>query len=108
MQYLSQHSYHVDRRHLITLSWIVTGVLLSQSLHLTEWEPFVVFVVFVVSRATQAHGYQKRWGGLGGLACAIALRKQGIKVRVYEQAKDFRLGGGLALFPNGLNFLELI
>ena len=47
--------------------------------------------------------------GLGGLACAIALRKQGIKVQVYEQASDFRpVGGGLALFPNGLNFLELI
>ncbi|MGB5634927.1 MAG: NAD(P)/FAD-dependent oxidoreductase, partial [Waterburya sp.] len=47
--------------------------------------------------------------GLGGLACAIALRQQGINVRVYEQAKDFRpVGGGLALFPNGLNFLERI
>ena len=47
--------------------------------------------------------------GLGGLACAIALRQEGINVRVYEKAKDFRpVGGGLALFPNGLNFLELI
>lgn len=47
--------------------------------------------------------------GLGGLACAIALRQQGIDVQVYEKAKDFRpVGGGLALFPNGLNFLELI
>ena len=47
--------------------------------------------------------------GLGGLACAIALRKQGFEVQVYEQAKDFRpVGGGLGLFPNGLNFLELI
>ncbi|WP_036477025.1 NAD(P)/FAD-dependent oxidoreductase [Myxosarcina sp. GI1] len=47
--------------------------------------------------------------GLGGLACAIALRKQGIEATVYEQATDFRpVGGGLALFPNGLNFLELI
>lgn len=47
--------------------------------------------------------------GLGGLACAIALRQQGLNVRVYEKAKDFRpVGGGLALFPNGLKFLELI
>ena len=47
--------------------------------------------------------------GLGGLACAIALRKQGIEAQVYEQASNFRpVGGGLALFPNGLNFLELI
>jgi len=47
--------------------------------------------------------------GLGGLACAIALRKQGINVRVYERSLDFSpVGGSLALFPNGLNFLELI
>ena len=47
--------------------------------------------------------------GLGGLACAIALRQRGMEVQVYEQAQDFRpVGGGLALFPNGLNFLELI
>ncbi|MEM7592529.1 MAG: NAD(P)/FAD-dependent oxidoreductase [Cyanobacteria bacterium P01_A01_bin.83] len=47
--------------------------------------------------------------GLGGLACALALQRQGIKVRVYEKAQDFRpVGGGLALFPNGLNFLKLI
>lgn len=32
------------------------GVLLSQSLHLTEWEPYVM------SRATKAQSYQKRWG----------------------------------------------
>ena len=47
--------------------------------------------------------------GLGGLACAIALRKRGVDVQVYEKAKDFRpVGGGLGLFPNGLNFLKLI
>lgn len=47
--------------------------------------------------------------GLGGLACAIALQRQGIKVQVYAQAWDFRpIGGGLGLFPNGLHFLELI
>ena len=56
MQYLRQHSHYSDKRHLITLSWMVMGVLLSQSLHLTEWEPYVV------SRATQAQSYQKRWG----------------------------------------------
>ncbi len=56
MQYLRQHSHYSDKRHLITLSWMVMGVLLSQSLHLTEWEPFVI------SRATQAQSYQKRWG----------------------------------------------
>ena len=55
MQYLRQHSHYSDYRHLITLSWMVMGVLLSQSLHLTEWEPFVI------SRAIQAQSYQKRW-----------------------------------------------
>lgn len=56
MEYLRQHSHYSDKRHLITLSWMVMGVLLSQSLHLTEWEPFVQ------SRAIQAQSYQKRWG----------------------------------------------
>ena len=55
MQYLRQYSHYSDKRHLITLSWMVMGVLLSQSLHLTEWEPFVQ------SRATKAQSYQKRW-----------------------------------------------
>ena len=55
MQYLRQHSYYSDKRHLVTLSWMVMAVLLSQSLHLTEWEPYVM------SRATQAQSYQKRW-----------------------------------------------
>jgi len=48
-------------------------------------------------------------GGLGGLATAIALRKQGIDAHVYERAKEFRpVGAGLALFSNGLNSLDAI
>lgn len=47
--------------------------------------------------------------GPGGLATAIALRKQGFDVQVYEQAKEFRpIGTGLGLLPNGLNCLEAI
>lgn len=47
--------------------------------------------------------------GLGGLAVAIALRKLGYDVQVYEKAQDFRpVGGGLGLLPNGLNFLNAI
>jgi salicylate hydroxylase len=47
--------------------------------------------------------------GLGGLACAIALRKQDINVQVYEKAKKIRrAGAGLGLLPNGLNSLEAI
>ncbi|OZH52263.1 hypothetical protein AFK68_25510 [Hydrocoleum sp. CS-953] len=41
--------------------------------------------------------------GPGGLATAIALRKQGIDAHVYEKARDFRpVGAGLGLMPNGL------
>ena len=53
-QYISQHSHYRDRRHLNTLSWMSVGVLLSQSLNLNEWEPYVQ------SRAIQAQSYQKR------------------------------------------------
>lgn len=54
-QYFSQYSHYRDKRHLVTLSWMVVGVLLSQSLSLSEWEPYVI------SRAQQAQSYQKRW-----------------------------------------------
>ncbi len=48
-------------------------------------------------------------GGIGGLATAIALRKQGIDVHVYEKARDLRpVGAGLSLNPNGLKALEAI
>lgn len=47
--------------------------------------------------------------GLGGLAVAIALRKLGYEIQVYEKAQDFRpVGGGLGLLPNGLNCLDAI
>ncbi|RCJ19450.1 FAD-binding monooxygenase [Nostoc minutum NIES-26] len=47
--------------------------------------------------------------GLGGLAVAVALRKLGYDVQVYEKAQDFRpVGGGLGLMPNGLNCLNAI
>ncbi|NEP91113.1 MAG: NAD(P)-binding protein [Okeania sp. SIO2C2] len=48
-------------------------------------------------------------GGIGGLATAIALRKQGIDAHVYEKARDLRpVGAGLSLNPNGLKALEAI
>ena len=47
--------------------------------------------------------------GPGGLATAIALRKQGIDAHVYEKARDFRpVGAGLGLQPNGLRCLDAI
>lgn len=47
--------------------------------------------------------------GIGGLATAIALLKQGISVQVYEKARSLRpVGAGLTLLPNGLNSLDSI
>lgn len=47
--------------------------------------------------------------GLGGLAVALALRKQRIEGQVYEKARSLRpVGAGLTLFPNGLNSLYAI
>lgn len=47
--------------------------------------------------------------GPAGLATAIALRKQGIEVHIYDRAKAFRpIGVGLTLSPNGLRSLEAI
>lgn len=48
-------------------------------------------------------------GGIGGLATAIALLKQGFNVQVYERAQALRpIGAGLTLTPNGLNSLDTI
>ena len=47
--------------------------------------------------------------GPAGLATAIALRKQGIEVHIYERARAFRsIGAGLTLSPNGLRSLNAI
>ncbi|MEA5598906.1 FAD-dependent monooxygenase [Rivularia sp. UHCC 0363] len=47
--------------------------------------------------------------GIGGLTTALALRKQGFDVQVYEKAQQLLpVGAGLTLFPNGLNTLETI
>ncbi|GAB1542964.1 NAD(P)/FAD-dependent oxidoreductase [Scytonema sp. NUACC21] len=47
--------------------------------------------------------------GLGGLAVALALRKQGIEAQIYEKARELRpIGAGLTLFPNGLNSLHAV
>ncbi|OZH52267.1 FAD-binding monooxygenase [Hydrocoleum sp. CS-953] len=48
-------------------------------------------------------------GGIGGLATAIALRKQGIDAHVYEKAREFLpVGAGVGLHPNGLRCLDAI
>jgi 6-hydroxynicotinate 3-monooxygenase len=45
--------------------------------------------------------------GMGGLAAAAALRKQGIAVTVYEQARQFtRLGAGIQIGCNAMHVLR--
>jgi len=60
-----------------------------------------------------SHTYLKKVGIIGagpaGLATAIALRKQGIEVHIYERAKAFRpIGAGVTLSPNGVKSLANI
>ncbi|WP_299486718.1 NAD(P)/FAD-dependent oxidoreductase [Acaryochloris sp. IP29b_bin.137] len=59
------------------------------------------------------HPYLKKVGIIGagpaGLAIAIALRKKGIEVHIYERAKTFRpIGAGVTLSPNGIRSLAAI
>jgi len=45
--------------------------------------------------------------GMGGLAAAAALRKQGLSVTVYEQARQFtRLGAGIQIGCNAMHVLR--
>ena len=46
-------------------------------------------------------------GGIGGLAAALALARQGIHVRVLEQAAEFKeIGAGIQLGPNVFRMFE--
>lgn len=46
-------------------------------------------------------------GGIGGLACAVALRRAGLDVTVLEQASAFEeVGAGLQLTPNATRILR--
>ena len=48
-------------------------------------------------------------GGIGGLATAYALSRQGFAVRVFEQSPEFReVGAGIQLGPNIFRMLEKI
>ena len=47
--------------------------------------------------------------GLGGLAAAIALRRQGFEVQVYEQASELaEFGAGINISPNSVKFFEAV
>ncbi len=46
-------------------------------------------------------------GGIGGLACALALARRGFAVRVLEQAPEFHeIGAGIQLGPNMIRALD--
>lgn len=48
-------------------------------------------------------------GGIGGLTAAIALRRAGFEVRVFERAPEFReVGAGITLQSNGILALRRI
>src|ERR1700733_10393125 len=45
--------------------------------------------------------------GLAGLTAALAARRLGLEVSLYEQAPDFRqVGGGIMIHSNGMRVLE--
>jgi salicylate hydroxylase len=47
--------------------------------------------------------------GLGGLAAAIALRRQGFEVQVYEQAPELaEFGAGINISPNSVKFFNAV
>jgi salicylate hydroxylase len=47
--------------------------------------------------------------GLGGLAAAIALRRQGFEVQVYEQAPELaEFGAGINISPNSVKFFHAV
>jgi salicylate hydroxylase len=48
-------------------------------------------------------------GGIGGLACALALARHGFRTLVLEQAKQFgEVGVGLHVAPNALSVLDAL
>jgi salicylate hydroxylase len=48
-------------------------------------------------------------GGIGGLTCALALRRRGASVTVLEQAQQItEVGAGIQVSPNGLRVIEAL
>jgi len=45
--------------------------------------------------------------GIAGLTLALACQKAGMKVKIYDKAKELRnIGGGILLWPHGIRYLE--
>ncbi len=48
-------------------------------------------------------------GGIGGLTAAVALRRAGFEVQVFERAEEIReVGAGIAIQPNAVLALRRI
>ena len=52
---LGQHRKWLDKRHFYTLSWMITGLIMSKTVNLTAWTPFVA------SRAQYAQSTVRRF-----------------------------------------------
>jgi 2-polyprenyl-6-methoxyphenol hydroxylase-like FAD-dependent oxidoreductase len=62
-----------------------------------------------MAKANGAAPFLVSGGGIGGLAAAYALARQGFPVRVFEQSPEFReVGAGIQLGPNVFRVLEQI
>ena len=62
-----------------------------------------------MSSARNARPVAAAGGGIGGLACALALSRQGFRVVVLEQAQAFgEIGAGIQLAPNAWSALDAL
>ena len=58
---------------------------------------------------TSSHSIAVIGGGIGGLAAALALLRQGIDVDIYEQSAELReVGAGISISPNGARVLDAL
>ena len=63
----------------------------------------------MASDARNEHPVAIAGGGIGGLACALALARQGFRSLVLEQAREFgEVGVGLQVAPNALSVLDAL
>src|SRR6185436_17323006 len=62
-----------------------------------------------MSRSRNAQPVAIAGGGIGGLACALALARHGFRSLVLEQAREFgEVGVGLHVAPNALSVLDAL
>lgn len=62
-----------------------------------------------MTRSRNLHPVVVSGGGIGGLACAVALAQKGFRVTLCEQAPKFgQVGAGLQVAPNALSVLDAL